>query len=340
MIWPGEALAAAGHDVQVARQGERLRLVMERDTVKDVLVDADVVVLQRVTHAWMAQAVAVMRAKGVTVVVDVDDDLNSIHPHNAAWGQMHPSNEGRRGTDGQVHRHSWRNLSAACRAASLVTVSAPALLPVYAAHGRGQVLHNYLPDMYYGLPREDSDVIGWPGSFHSHPDDPQVVGGAVARLVGEGAQFRMIGDASGAGAAFGLGEDPPGGPVPIAEWPRAVASLGVGMAPLADTKFNRSKSFLKPMEMCAAGVPWVASPRAEYVRLHKMGAGVLADRPRTWYRELKRLHESAALRQEMTEAGRAVAEQLRLSQHAWRWHEAWSRAYEVQQATPRTAVPA
>jgi hypothetical protein len=90
--------------------------------------------------------------------------------------------------------------------------------------------------------------------------------------------------------------------------------------------------------MSACGVPWVASPRAEYQRLHKMGAGVLADRPRTWYREVKRLRESAALRQEMSDAGRAVAEQLRLSQHAWKWAEAWQRAFEVQQATPRSRV--
>jgi hypothetical protein len=71
-----------------------------------------------------------------------------------------------------------------------------------------------------------------------------------------------------------------------------------------------------------------------------MGAGVLADRPRTWYRELKRLRESASLRAELSEAGRAVAGQLRLRDHAWRWQEAWVRAYEMQQATPRTAVPA
>lgn len=330
MIWPGEACAAAGHDVtMVEPQDRRLKVVMEGDTVKDVLdVDADVVVLQRVTHAYMAQAVAVMRAKGITVVVDVDDDLSSIHPSNPAW---------------KVHRpgaglHSWHNVALACRNASLVTVSTPALLDVYARHGRGHVLHNYLPDYYYGLPRTDSDVVGWPGSYHSHPNDPEVVGGAVARLVDEGAEFVMRGDPTSAGRAFGLAEDPPGGGVPIEEWPPAVASLGIGIAPLADTKFNAAKSHLKPLEMSACGVPWVASPRAEYRRLHAMGAGVLADRPRVWYRELKRLRESAALRAELSEAGRAVAEQLRLSQHAWRWQEAWARAYEMQQATPRTAV--
>lgn len=331
MQWPGEHCAAAGHDVTVVPVGDRrLRLVMEADTVKDVLLPSsiDVVVLQRVTHAYMAQAVGVLRAKGVAVVVDVDDDLSSIHPSNPAWAMHRPG----RGV------HSWHSLALACRNATLVTVSTPALLPIYAGHGRGHVLHNYLPDHYYGLPRVDSDVVGWPGSFHSHPNDPEVVGGAVARLVDEGASFVMRGDSTGAGKAFGLAADPPGGGVPIEEWPSAVASLGIGIAPLADTRFNAAKSFLKPMEMSACGVPWVASPRAEYRRIHAMGAGVLADRPRVWYRELKRLRESAGLRQEMSEAGRVVAEELRLARHAWRWVEAWSRAYEIQQATPRSAV--
>lgn len=331
MRWPGEACAKAGHDVRVVDpKDRRLKVVMEGHTVKDVLdVDADVVVLQRVTHAYMAQAVGIMRAKGVTVVVDVDDDLSSIHPSNPAWAVHRPG----------AGLHSWHSVALACRNASLVTVSTPALLDVYARHGRGRVLPNYLPDYYYGLPRTDSDTVGWPGSYHSHPNDPETVGGAVARLVDEGAEFVMRGDSTGAGRAFGLAADPPGGPVPIDEWPAAVASLGIGIAPLADTKFNRSKSWLKPLEMSACGVPWVASPRAEYERLHKLGAGLLADRPRNWYRQLARLRESPQLRAELSESGRTVADGLRLSQHAWRWMDAWERAYEMQQATPRTAVP-
>lgn len=328
MRWPGQHLATAGHDVEVVdAHDRRVRVVMEGDVVKDVLVDADTIVMQRVTHAYMAQAVGVMRAKGITVIVDVDDDLSAIHPSNPAWAVHRPG----------AGLHSWHNLALACRNASLVTVSTPALLDIYARHGRGAVLPNYLPDMYY-VPRTDSDTIGWPASFHSHPNDPEPVGGAIARLVEEGARFVMRGDSTGAGRAFGLAADPAGGGVPIEEWPAAVAELGIGIAPLADTKFNAAKSWLKPLEMSAAGVPWVASPRAEYRRLHEMGAGVLADRPRTWYRELKRLRESAALRQELSEAGRAVAAQLRLRDHSWRWTEAWTRAYELDRATPRAAV--
>ncbi len=335
MIAPGEVLRRAGHDVTVVRpQDRQVTVHMSGQEVVKVDTDADVVVFQRVTNSRMAQAISVLRRQGVAVVVDVDDDLTSIHPSNPSWESLHPRNEGRRMRDGGVSMNSWRNLSAACRAATLVTVSTPALLPVYAAHGRGAVLDNYLPAAYDDIPHTDSDVIGWPASYHSHPNDPDALGGAVARLVAEGARFMVRGDPTGAGPAFGLTSDPEGFAVPIDQWPSAVADIGVGLAPLADTRFNRSKSRLKPLEMCAAGVPWVASPRAEYERLHRLGAGILAERPRAWYRELKRLRESPAMRAELSEAGRLVAAGQRLEDHSWRWLEAWEKALNLQRGVP------
>lgn len=312
------------------------------ETVDDVLdVDGvDVIVFQRLTHQWMAEAVPLLRAKGIAVVVDVDDDLATVHPRNPAYQSMHPRYAGRRDSvTGQIHRHSWQHLAAACREATLVTVSTPALLERYARHGRGHVIHNHLPDHYFGVPHEDSTVIGWPAALASHPDDPGAVGGAVARLVSEGAAFRVVGDPVGCGAAFGLTRDPQGRTgVGVDGWPAAVAGdIGIGIAPLADTVFNRAKSWLKPLELSALGIPWVASPRAEYARLHARGAGVLADNPRRWYRELRRLADNEALRAERAEAGRAVARELCLTGNEWRWMEAWERAERMQRTTARVA---
>lgn len=335
LIWVSRILAARGHDVTLVYPGQRkLEVYLDDDgeTVRDVGLETDVAVFQRITHSYMAQVVSVLRSKGTTVVVDVDDDLSSVHPSNPAYAAMHPSNE-RRVEPGQrqPRRHSWRNLSTACRDATMVTVSTPALLNVYARHGRGRVLPNYLPDTYYGVPHQDSDVIGWPAALSSHPDDPSAVGGAIARLVAAGTDFRIIGDPAGCGQAYGLTADPGGlSGVDINGWPAAVATLGIGIAPLADTRFNACKSWLKPLEMSALGVPWVASPRPEYARLHRKGAGLLADNPRRWYRTLEQLRHSPTMRAEVSAAGKEVAEGLRLANHAEEWLEAWSDAAQMQ----------
>jgi hypothetical protein len=333
LIFVSEILRAQGHDVElVPPEKRRVELTVDGERVMDATMDADVVVFQRITHAFMAQAIPILRAKGVAVVVDIDDDLTAIHPSNPAYAAMHPRNERAR-ENGEPRRHSWKHLTEACRAATLVTVSTPGLLERYARHGRGALLRNYLPATYFGVDHQDSGIIGWPAALMSHPDDPSALGGAVARLVADGADFRVIGDPTGAGQAFGLPTDPPGlHGVDIHGWPAAVNTLGVGIAPLADTRFNACKSWLKPLEMSALGIPWVASPRAEYAALHSMGAGLLADTPRRWYRALDQLRRSEAMRAEYAAAGRDTAAGLKIEDHAWRTLEAWDRALTLQRS--------
>jgi hypothetical protein len=331
LIWACQLLIKDGHELNLVPPSSRqLELHVDGETVKDVVDDSDVIVFQRVTHRFMAQAVPILRDKGTAVVIDIDDDLSSIHPSNPAYEAMHPRNEMRREPGKrEPRRHSWANLAEACRHASLVTVSTPGLLERYARHGRGRVIPNYLPDDYYRQPHEDSDVIGWPAALVSHPDDPSAVGGALARLEHDGAAFRVVGDPTGCGRAFGLREDPPGASgVGVHAWPGEVARLGIGVAPLSDTRFNSCKSWLKPLEMSALGVPWVASPRAEYARLHARGAGILAERPRVWYRELAALRASAGLRAEVAGRGREAAGKLRLADHFGEWLDAWHHARE------------
>lgn len=336
LIWPGESLAGQGYDVRVLGPRERdVRLRMDGERVVDVLdVDPEAVyVFQRLTHNRMAQAVPIIRDKGAAVVVDVDDDLSSIHPKNPAYNVYHP----RRGDS----HHSWHNLADACREATLVTVSTPGLLKVYAKHGRGHVIYNHLPDMYYGIEHQDSDRIGWPASLHSHPDDPSALGGAVSRLCGPERPFHVVGDPTGVAEAFALSDGVLGVSerIDVRGWPQKVSDMiGIGIAPLADTRFNDCKSWLKPLEMSALGIPWVASPSPEYMRLisrgHDGDIGAVAGTSRRWHKELSRLVQSPALRQERSEAARGVAETLRISQNAWRWLEAWDRAAAIRRGEP------
>lgn len=338
LIWPVEVLRAQGHDVQVVPQEARqLQINISDDgVVTDVTFaeEYDVVVLQRVTHRNLVGAIEVIRAKGMAVVVDVDDDLSTIHPSNPAWPMLHPTFT----KQGAAAEHSWRSLDAACRAATLVTATTPALTARYAPHGRARVFENYLASHYYELKHVDSDLIGWPASLASHPNDPDVVGSAVSRLVDEGATFHSVSTAVGVARAFGIHEGEErvtrvDGVVDLLDWPAEIGKLGIGIAPLADTKFNHSKSWLKPLELAAVGVPWVGSPRAEYRRLHELGCGVLADKPSAWYSALRGLRRDASWRAELSEAGRDVALGLQLHDHAWKLWEAWSDALAIQRSS-------
>lgn len=363
LIWPCEVLREQGIDVEVVETKDR-HLRINYDQGKIVSVDSpdcDVVMFQRVCDRRLLDVIKFLREKrGIAVVVDVDDDLSAIHPANPAWQMLDP-NRAKRETDlalrmGKIkldqadyvystlmdtYKSSWLNLIEACKLATLVTVSTPGLLRRYAAHGRGMVVSNYIPDHYFTAEHTDNDVIGWPAALLSHPNDPPAVGNAIARLVSEGVTFATMGNPpEGVGRYFGMNSDPVdyGANVEVHDWHQAVAQLGIGIAPLADTRFNMSKSWLKPLEMSAVGVPWVASPRDEYKKINKMGAGILADKPKVWYRELRRLVDDPHLRNDLAAAGRDVAWQLRLSSNAYHWAEAWDLAFSIQRQSEVAAI--
>lgn len=350
LSWPGQALKAAGHDVRVVEPSSRMGIGADIDSRtgrivaprlptaasplgrKDLPPDADVIVMQRVSLANLGAAIPMIRARGIAVVVDMDDDLSKIDPSNPAfWGMR---------ADTGDRRHNWVNAARACENATLVTVSTPALLRVYAPRGNGIVIENRIPESYLSVASPDSAVFGWPGSTHSHPQDLAEVGPAVARLVREGFEYYGVGPPDGLREALGL-DDEPGvtGTVSMQRYPHELGQLGVGIAPLADTLFNAAKSWLKPLELMACGTPWVASPRVEYARLQShTGVGLLAKDPRDWYRQIKRLLTNPALREDQAERGRAAAAERTIEGGAWRWLEAWERAVNLERGARRVSV--
>lgn len=339
LILAANVLRAQGHDVIIIPPGpDSQKYGVTGDMRGEVMVDAhvppgtDVVVLQRVSHARLAMAIPLLRKKGVSVVIDVDDDLQHIHPSNPAFAYLHPKTK----TD-----HAWSYCYDACRDASLVTVSTPALLDRYAPHGRGMVLPNCVPILYQEIPRQDSDRVGWGGSLRSHPDDLDVLGNAILR---HGAPFHVVGPAAGIGAKLGIPDDRVNATdtLPINLWPVGLSKLGIGLAPLADTRFNRAKSWLKTVEMSGVGVPWIASPRVEYRKLHAQepAAGLLADSPSAWLKAIRTYTYHPEARVEASEAGRQLAARYSVEANAWRWAEAWERAYLTDHATRPARQPA
>jgi glycosyltransferase involved in cell wall biosynthesis len=304
LIWPSRAL-----------QGEFEVEIAERLYVGDILhARADIVVVQRPVDHRLIRYITELRARGIVVVVDVDDDLSCVDPANDVYEWA-----------ASLHH----NITEACRIASWVTVTTPALAERYGAHGRVSVIPNYVPASYLDIPHKDSRVIGWGGDLGTHPHDLKVVGDALGRLERGGAEVKVVGPPGGVGRALGLTQEPMGtGHVSLDNWPRCIAKLGIGIAPLAPSRFNVAKSRLKPLEYSACGLPWVASPTPEYVALAREGGGWIAASPAEWFDHLATLCTHPEKRHKLADAGREVARANTIEGNAWRWAEAWLLAFE------------
>jgi len=193
-----------------------------------------------------------------------------------------------------------------------------------------------VPERMLAVPHEDSDVVGWGGAVFSHPMDLQEVGPSIAQLLQGGGKFKVAGPITGIREALGLAQsaevEATGVIQDITAWPLALNSLGIGIAPLADTKFNSAKSWLKMAEYAAVGVPCIASPRPEYTRLHKLGVGLLAKNPTEWKKRMQQLRGSADLRESLSLKGRKTMESLTIEANAWRWWESWQEAFKIERS--------
>lgn len=333
LIWPSNVLQQAGHDVVIMPpqqdSGFMAKIEQQADgrevlTGLRIPADADVIVVQRPSHPLQPDMIRMIRSNKVAVVVDMDDDMSSIHPDNIAFHMYRP----RSGT-----MFSWRHALESCKAATLVTTSTRLLQSVYAKHGRGAVLDNYVPAAYLGFPTTESGTFGWAGTTKSHPNDLQTTVPSVQRLMSDGYRFKVVGGKSNVKQCLRLRDDPDvTGSIPLNEWVARIGEeLDVGMVPLAPTSFNSSKSRLKGIEYMSVGVPWVASPREEYRKLHReSGCGLLADNPKDWYSKLKLLMDDDVMRKEQAEAGREYMQTQTYQANAWRWWEAWTRALEIE----------
>lgn len=335
MLWPARTLQQTQSDFDITvvpiTSGGGFKINVGTNASGEQIItsamlpqDADVIVIQRPSHPMFPQLVQLMRDSGKAVVIDMDDNMSAIHTNHIAYRHFKSSES------------SWRAAIECCKLATLVTTSTHELQRVYAMHGRGVVLDNYVPKMYLGIKSARTGRFGWAGSVLSHPDDLQVAAHGIRKLIEDDFPLYIIGDDKRLKSALRLAHNPEtSGWVDFSTWVYNIAiSLDVGIAPLAPTAFNSSKSRLKPIEYMSVGVPWVASPRAEYRRLHRESScGLMADNTKEWYTMVKKLLTDDAFYTEQSEAGRAYMQDQTYEKNAWRWAEAWTLAYDIQRGT-------
>lgn len=295
---------------------------------------ADTVILNRPLDPGIAEQVRLWRAEGRTVIVDMDDDFDAVVPEHRIAG-----------------KYTTEHLHAACRAASVVTCSTPALAERY-GYGHGVVLRNCIPESYLSVTRRtrlnpgldpepentkvyydmDGVWVGWYGSLGSHPRDPAAAGQGVGAALNphHDAEFVFAGppdDAPRLAEIFGLQREVRAlGFFSMIGLIQVIAEFDIGIVPLELNPFNEAKSWLKGLEFAAVGVPVIASPTSEYCRAEVEGGCVLAATPTDWCARLLEFIREPALRAEQAARGREWAATWTYEQHRDDWRTVWYSA--------------
>jgi len=325
MIWPAEALIAEGYDITYMKPGTSDANLMTtatqgRDGIEHIVdvehPGCDIIVLQRPLHYQLLECIPLLQAKGVQVVVELDDDFENIHPRNIAWSMSHPNMSPER---------NWRFLKQACSLADRMVVSTPALQRYKLG---AVVVPNFVPRWYTELPvdnRPDTPTVGWSGSTETHPQDLQEVGNSVARLMRDGWDLKIVGTGKGVARAFGIREDTDMhnglGWVDLDTYPVEMQRMSVGMVPLQSSPFNQAKSWLKGLEWASLGVPFVASPTQQYIKLSdKYGIGTISLKAKHWYSHVNNMNYWAE-GQKARES--VIRNKLIIEERAEMWYNAW-----------------
>jgi GT2 family glycosyltransferase/glycosyltransferase involved in cell wall biosynthesis len=269
---------------------------------------ADIMVTQRdaVSDAGSADAlVRHCRKHGITLLYDLDDDLRHV-PRD------HP--------DAPALRPRTRLVSRLVSGSDAVWVSTPALAAALADLRDGvRVVANGLDERLWAAapppPMRQGPVrILFMGTA-THDGDFAIVEGALARLhavFAEHVSIELLGVSSRAdlpswvnriGMSVNAGRSYPG----FVNW-ITQQHWDIGIAPLADTPFNRCKSAIKVLDYWALGLPVLASDRAVYRGALADGRGgwLLPDDENAWFVALVRLVRDAQLRRRLSAGARAA----------------------------------
>ena len=158
-----------------------------------------------------------------------------------------------------------------------------------------------------------------------HRGDLAVVGSGIRDALRHAPNwcFEVVGETRGVAEELGLrsGDITGTGWLPIDEYPEALTRLSIGIVPIADTSFNRSKSWLKSLDLAASGVPHVASNMPEYRRLG--AASALVTKPKQWKAALLDLVYDPERRAAEAERGVELARRWTYEANVDRWWAAW-----------------
>jgi glycosyltransferase involved in cell wall biosynthesis len=103
-----------------------------------------------------------------------------------------------------------------------------------------------------------------------------------------------------------------------------VSRFDIGIAPLKDTEFNESKSYIKALEYAAVGIPCVVSKVGPYRDFVEHGVtGFHAEKPGDWKKYVGELVHNVELRTMMGKSARLKAWDYTIQGNIHLWKDAY-----------------
>jgi len=247
---------------------------------------------------------------GRKLIYEIDDDVFNVDPLNAAKAQHTPE--------------LLDQIEQAILVSSALTVSTECLAEAMRPYVDGRPVH-VLPNcidaklLDVQRPQRDRLVVGWTGG-DSHLRDWQMIAPALKNL---DAEIHVIG--KNYAEEFDLSARWTPWSYSIFDYYRSI-DFDVGIAPLAETEFNRSKSHLKALEYAALGIPVIASNIEPYSNFVIHGeTGFLAKSSHEWVECIAALISDGTLRKRMGGTAKERAAEFTIQKN-WRL---WEQAYEA-----------
>jgi glycosyltransferase involved in cell wall biosynthesis len=246
------------------------------------------------------------------LVYEIDDDMLNVE----SAGLPHLYDERAR-----------ESIRRCLRLCDMVTVSSPHLAEIIRPYNENTVvLPNHIKAGLLDInrPRRDRLTIGWAGGT-THSWDVEEVREPLRDITRANPDVDIH--------FIGANHSPVvGHPCRWTKWEQDVGhyykhvDFDIAVAPSADNLFNRSKTWLRALEMGALGIPVVASNRLPYSDFVIDGkTGFLVNSPEEWRARLTDLINDPEMRAEMGAAGKEQAAGWTI-EDGWKL---WESAYET-----------
>jgi hypothetical protein len=308
----------------------------------------DICVIQRQYSPSVFGLIEAKHTLGIPVVGELDDNMWALTPDNPSYEVYHSGSiEAKRQQDrrdgklapGMNYLPTRTALADFYRAVDAITVPCEPLAAVLRKYNpRVYVLPNYIDDSILSSypppdpPRKTIRIL-WSGS-HSHQDELIPSFRAIQRLMSEDSRivFVYVGAPHRELPNFPAGRldfYPPTQYVPQYYWLMSHLPAQIAIAPLNDSTFNHSKSWLKGLEYGAWGYYPILQDSPAYAPLKQIGVKDLAgwvqkNTESCWYEALKEaISDPAECLRRATLYQQAILSQCRFSQHCGEWLEVY-----------------